>query len=264
MRPLAWSQMRDAAAALCQDAPDGRWPRPNRCPMRCLPLALALLLILAPPARACRLALALAMDVSLSVDDRDYAIQQQGLIAALQDAEVRAAFLRGDPVALAVYEWSGIAHQQVVQDWVMVTGPQVLDRIAARLAAHRRPSFGLATALGTALDFGRKLLERAPACGAQVIDVSGDGRNNQGPDPRQVYAQGGWDGIIVNALVISAHEMSLEAYMRREVIRGPGAFVEHAPQHSDFPPAIRRKLIRELTEAVFGGLGPLPTPHRHP
>jgi hypothetical protein len=84
-----------------------------------------------------------------------------------------------------------------------------------------------------------------------VIDVSGDGQNNSGIDPAVVYANGFGD-IRVNGLAIRSYERDVVAYYREQVIRGPGAFVEEADSFEDFPRAIRRKLIRELTERIIG------------
>ena len=114
--------------------------------------------------------------------------------------------------------------------------------------------------VAAAVPFGLKtmesLLAEAPDCAARTLDISGDGRSNTGPDPASVYARGDWDGITVNGLPIGGHESDIAAYYARVVIRGPGAFVEVARTHRDFPPAFRRKLLRELTEAVFGALDP--------
>jgi len=219
--------------------------------------AAAAILFAAAPAAAlpCRLALALAVDVSRSVDAADYALQRDGLVAALADPAVRAAFLDHGPVAFALYEWSGEGHQEVVVDWLIVRRPGQLDRIAARLLDHARAPASLPTALGTALDYGRDFLAAAPWCDARVLDVAGDGRNNTGPSPARTYRRGGWEGITVNALAIGEHEADIADYYAREVIRGPGAFVERADRQSDFPRAIRRKLLRELMPPLLGGLG---------
>jgi hypothetical protein len=199
----------------------------------------------------CRLALALAMDVSRSVDEADYAIMTEGLATALEDPMVQQAFFApaGD-VALAVYQWSGETNQQMLVDWVMVTAPDDLAMVAAAIRAADQPPFFELTALGEALVFGHALLARAPDCGRRVLDVAGDGQNNQGRTPARVYAKGDWQGITVNALAIRVHELRLVQYFADEVIRGPGAFVELAERQEDFPAAIRRKLIRELTEAI--------------
>ncbi|HEX9857846.1 MAG TPA: DUF1194 domain-containing protein [Paracoccaceae bacterium] len=207
----------------------------------------------APALAGCRLALALAIDVSRSVDARDYIIQRDGLVAALTDPAVRDAFLRpADHVALAVYEWSGRGYQAVVADWTGIHATADLDGVAALIAGHERSPRSLPTALGWALEFGRQLMAEAPDCEAQVLDVSGDGRNNDGMGPQAAYARRDFGGLTVNALAIGEHEADVVHYYRTEVIRGPGAFVEVAPTQADFPPAIRRKLLRELAERVFG------------
>lgn len=208
----------------------------------------------AGPAAACRLALLVAMDVSRSIDAADYEIQRRGLIAALADPAVRAAFLGHGPVAFAVFEWSGERHQEVVVDWLIVRRPEQIDRIAARLDAHARLPVGQPTALGAALVYGRDLLAASPWCDARVLDVAGDGQNNAGASPARAYGRGGWEGITVNALAVGEHEAGLADYYAREVIRGPGAFVERAARQADFPRAIRRKLLRELVPPLLGAL----------
>ncbi|WP_343081244.1 DUF1194 domain-containing protein [Ostreiculturibacter nitratireducens] len=206
-----------------------------------------------PAEGACRLALELAFDVSRSVDAADYSVQRKGLVLALQDPEIRAAFLGPeDHVAIAVYEWSGRRHQEVVVGWTEVTSEADLDHVAGVIAAREGWGYGLPTAIGYALEFGRQLFDEAPDCVARVIDVSGDGRNNEGMSPADAYRRKDFGDILVNALAIGGHEADIVAYYRGEVIRGRGAFVEVAPQHTDFPRAIRRKLMRELAEQVLG------------
>jgi hypothetical protein len=206
----------------------------------------------------CRLALLLGFDVSRSISSTDYEIQRSGLLAALADPAVRAAFLKpADPVAFAVFEWSGPRYQAVVTGWTEVHTASDLDAIASTIAAHQRGEARHTTALGEALAFGYDLLKTAPPmCATQVIDMSGDGRNNNGRSPATVYLELDFDGITVNGLAIGQHEVGLDAYYRSEVIHGLGAFVEDAPLQVDFPKTIRRKLLRELTERVMGQSAP--------
>ncbi|MGQ0564796.1 MAG: DUF1194 domain-containing protein [Gemmobacter sp.] len=214
----------------------------------------------AAPAQACRLALLLALDVSRSIDAGDYRIQRDGLLDALADPAIRAALLRpGAPVALAIYEWSGTEHQEVIVDWSVIATGADLAAVEAVVAARTVPPQRRATALGAALAFGRAMIDRAPRCAETVLDVSGDGRNNMGPPPATAYEGSDWGGIRVNGLAIGEHERDLVAYYGAEVIRGPGAFVEDAPRQRDFPRAIRRKLLRELTEMMMGQAGPGPS-----
>lgn len=217
-------------------------------------LALVLAAALLPgEAVACRLGLALGFDVSRSVDAAAYEIQIEGILAALADAEIRAAILQpAEPVALAVFEWSGARQQHVVSNWMLLLDEADIDLVAARVAGHRRSPENWYTAVGAALEFGHRLLGAVAHCDFRTLDLSGDGRNNDGPDPDRVHDRRDFDGITVNGLAIGGIERDIVDYYAREVIRGPGAFVEVAETHREFPEAIRRKLLRELTEPLFG------------
>ncbi|MEZ5888086.1 MAG: DUF1194 domain-containing protein [Paracoccaceae bacterium] len=208
-----------------------------------------------PAAADCRLALALGFDVSRSIDARDYEIQRDGLIAALQAPEIRDAFLAPpDHVTFALYEWSGQHDQRVIVPWTRVIGPADLDRIVAIVLAHQRGPERQATALGRALAFGRGVLAEAEPCATRTLDISGDGQNNDGPSPGRTYETVDFEGVTVNGLAIGDHERGIFDYYEREVISGPGAFVIASPVQSDFPRAIRRKLEKELSVRLLGSL----------
>jgi hypothetical protein len=211
-------------------------------------------LCLAGPAGAeCRLALALAVDVSRSIDSQDYVIQTEGLALALQDKDVRAAIFGPEgEVALAIYYWSGRGYQDLVQPWVILDDPQALDAAIWEVRRTPRPAAPLATAMGDALSYGLDLMDDAPVCQRRVIDVAGDGRNNDGISVARTYEREDFTGITVNGLAVGEHEADIVDYYQTEVIRGPGAFVELAPRQADYPDAIRRKLLRELQGPMIG------------
>ncbi|WP_267138826.1 DUF1194 domain-containing protein [Anianabacter salinae] len=206
---------------------------------------------------ACRLALLLALDISSSVDPGEDALQRQGLAAALIAPEVQAAMFSapGDTVALAVYEWSGRYQQDVILDWVLVQSPADLERAAVAVASSRRSYAEFPTALGYSVGFAASLFAAAPDCLFRTLDVSGDGVNNDGFAPRLAYRNFPLDEVTVNGLAIgSADGVDLAEYYRRELIRGPGAFVEVADGFDDFERAMRRKLVRELQAMAIGAL----------
>jgi len=213
----------------------------------------ALLAAFGSPAAACRLALLLALDVSSSVDAREDRLQREGLAAALLDADVRAAFLAGGPVALAAFEWSGKYRQHAILDWRLLATEADLDRAAAAIAASARIETEYPTALGYALGHAAGRFRAAPRCARQTLDVSGDGENNDGFPPALAYRNFPFAGVTVNALAVG-RDPALEAYFLAEVIRGPGAFVETAVNYNDFARAIRRKLLRELEARAVGML----------
>jgi hypothetical protein len=212
-------------------------------------------LVAAPAYSGCRLALALAVDISRSIDSQDYIIQTEGLAHALEDPEIRRAILAADgEVALAIYYWSGRGYQDLVQPWVLLDSPKALDSVIWTVRRTPRPLARLATALGDALRYGNELMSDAPDCQRRVIDVAGDGRNNEGISVARTYEREDFTGITVNGLAVGEHEADILDYYRTAVIRGPGAFVESAPRQEDYPAAIRRKLLRELQGPMIGGL----------
>ena len=223
-------------------------------------LALLLTLLLPGLARAeqCRIALALGLDVSSSVDGREYLLQTRGLAAALASPEVREAFLAvpGEVVALAVYEWSGRRQQRLRQDWVVIRSAADLDAVAGALAESRRSFEQYPTALGHAILFGASILAQAPPCAEAKLDISGDGTNNDGIPPPLAAPDA---PMVVNGLVVGDDGDTLARYYADFVIRGPGAFVELAEDYDDFEAAMRRKLERELRPAAVSLLA-VPAP----
>ncbi len=234
----------------------------------------ALFLVLPLPGRAaCRQALALGLDVSGSVDGREYRLQLDGLAAALRDPRVIRALLAmpAAPVRIAVYEWSGPDYQRTLAGWTELRSAAAIDRLAARLRATARAPAPPGTALGAAMAFGADLLTRQPECWRRTLDISGDGRHNMGPHPRLVRDRLAPRGLTINALAIGAdaprntdrrHEeiAALSSYFRAFVITGPGAFVETAIGFEDYRAAMIRKLLKELEAPAMSRLSPIIRP----
>lgn len=227
--------------------------------VKAVALAFVALSVLGSAAHAtsCRLALLLAIDISSSVDAQEDALQRGGLAAALQAPEVAKAFFSADQhVALAIYEWSGRYNQQVLLNWTVIDSVPTLMSAAQSLAVSRRSHNDFPTAMGHALGFGAGMLERAPACTYQTLDMAGDGQNNDGFSPTQAYAHFPFEGVTVNGLVVNGADFEAEtgliAFYKSQVIRGPGAFLEVAQGFADYERAMRRKLERELLPPVIG------------
>ncbi|MFY0691957.1 MAG: DUF1194 domain-containing protein [Paracoccaceae bacterium] len=232
--------------------------------IRPLLACLALLLPTASEA-SCRLALALGLDVSGSVDEREYRLQLDGLAAALSSDRVAQKLLASPdtPVAIAIYEWSGLRAQRLILDWTLVRKDEDLERITATLTAYTRRPENQATALGAAMRYAADLFERGPACWQKTLDLSGDGKNNEGYPPTTLHRDPDFADITVNGLVIGSDSqtgdderqmeiMELSAYFRRRVIHGPGAFIEVALGFEDYERAMTRKLLREVEGIVVG------------
>ena len=223
-------------------------------------LAAFMLPLAVPAAAECRLALLLAVDVSSSVDAAEDQLQRGGIVAALTAPEVQAAFFASDqPVALGIYEWSGRYNQEILLDWTVIERPATLLAAAETVANSRRSHNDFPTAMGYALGFGANMLERAPACLYKTIDMAGDGQNNEGFLPSAAYREFAFADVTVNGLVVNAADFEAEtgliAFYQREVMYGPGAFIEIAQGFEDYERAMRRKLERELTPQVIGQFG---------
>lgn len=213
----------------------------------------------------CRQALALGLDVSGSVDAREYRLQLDGLAAALQAKETSAALLAfpGQPVAIAVYEWSGFAYQRVIINWTKIQSERDISTMAARLRASPRVTAPAETALGSALLFGAEFMRQSPNCVAWTLDISGDGKNNAGPRPQADTTRAQMGGITVNGLVIGSDMAAaqdirqvdvgeLGQYFRANVLNGPQAFVQVAIGFEDYENAMKRKLLREIQGVAIG------------
>jgi len=218
-------------------------------------VAAALVLALPQGARAeCRLALLLALDVSSSVDATEDALQRRGLAAALRSPEVRNAALSmpGEWVALAAFEWSGRYQQAQILGWTELRSAQSLEVAAARIASSQRRFSRFPTALGYAVGHAATVFASAPDCRRRILDVSGDGVNNDGFPPRLAYNNFPLDDVTVNGLPIGGHDPLVTSYYENQLIRGPDAFIEPADDFEDFERAMRRKLEREMRALILG------------
>jgi Ca-activated chloride channel homolog len=196
--------------------------------------------------RACGMALLLAMDVSGSVDAGEYRLQVHGLAAALRDPDVQAALL-GHRAAVGVVQWSGIAEQELSIPWTRMEEPAAVTALASEVEEMRR-AFRLGnTGVGHAISFSIAQFDAVPDCLLWVLDVSGDGDENEGFTVGTARREAVNRGIIINGLAIEAPGTgrAITNFYRNRVVT-PGGFVETARNHHDFARAIRLKLLREL------------------
>ncbi len=210
------------------------------------------------------LELVLAVDVSLSMDLEEQRLQRDGYIAAFRDPEVHKAITGGAQgrIAVAYMEWAGRSTQQVVLPWTLIDTPAAALDFAEKL--ERTPiSRARLTSISAGLVFSGRLFETSGYRGIRrVIDVSGDGPNNDGPPVTGVRDDLVAKGIVINALPImlkigqggSLFDISyLDQYYTECVIGGTGAFMLPIRAKDEVIPAIRRKLLLEIA-----GLVPVP------
>jgi len=224
-------------------------------------LCIALLGLALPPAGAAGqsravvdLALVLAVDSSGSVDFGEFDLQTNGIAGAFRDAEVIAAIEQWAPqgIAVSVVLWSGRGQQRVAVDWTRIGDRASAEALAARIETMGRGMLA-ETALGEALDYAIRHLERSPFTGVRrLIDVSGDGRSNVGVDP-DAYRDGAVAaGITINGLAILNDDIFLDLYYAHHVIGGRDAFVMTTKDFEDFARAMRAKLLQEIRGTPLG------------
>lgn len=201
--------------------------------------------------------LILAVDVSLSMSPAELAIQRDGYSAALTHAQVIRAIESGvhGRIALAYVEWAGDGVQHVIVPWTIVAGPEDARQVAQSLTIAPSNS-ARRTSISGMLDFAVDLFAESPHRGMRrVVDVSGDGPNNQGAPVTQARDALVAQGVTVNGLPLMTtgsgysgrYDLAdLDAYYRDCVIGGPGAFMVPVNDWSHFPEAVRRKLVLEL------------------
>jgi len=218
------------------------------------------------PARAelVDLELILAVDVSGSVDDEEAQLQRAGYVAAITDDKVLRAIKSGrlGRIAVAYVEWAGQGTSRTVIDWTVIDGPEAARDFADRLDAQL-PVIQLWTSISGAIDYGLDLFNFSPHRGKRrVLDISGDGPNNDGGPVTFSRDKAVKAGIIINGLAIINDRPSrygtlpmphLDNYYRDCVIGGFGSFIVVANTFHDFARAIRRKLVLEIA-----GLSPEP------
>lgn len=202
------------------------------------------------------LELFLAADVSRSMSPQELEIQRQGYAAALASDEVYAAIRSGliGEIALTYVEWAGVHSQKVVVPWTLIDSPQAAQAVAQKITAHFDPSLRR-TSISGILSHAEASIQSNEFNGLRrVIDVSGDGPNNQGERVTRARDRALSAGITINGLPLMTTDAlserwgipDLDRYYRECVIGGPGAFVLPVHDWAAFARAIKRKLILEI------------------
>ena len=200
--------------------------------------------------------LILAVDVSRSMSPRELEIQRRGYAAALTSSEVVSAITGGmlGRVAVLYMEWAGSKSQRIIVDWTLINGLADARAFAARLTAHFDQSMRR-TSISGALQFAARQFDgNGFASYRRIIDISGDGPNNQGGPVLAARGEALARGIVINGLPLMTREglgsrfslRDLDDYYRDCVTGGPGSFVLPVFDWQQFPLAVRHKLVMEL------------------
>jgi hypothetical protein len=220
------------------------------------------------------LALAMAIDISGSIDPDEAKLQREGYVQAFRDPVIVKAILGGSHgrIAVAYYEWSDAWVQRLLIDWTLLDSEAAIDAFATRLA-NAPISIARRTSISGAIRYAIPLFGRSPyEAERKVLDVSGDGSNNDGGLVTDMRYEALKERIVINGLPIMndrpnpfgfPSEPDLDKYYLHCVTGGPRSFVEVARNFDDFPRAVRKKALQEIADLGprhdidVGGLGEL-------
>ena len=213
----------------------------------------------APPGERVDVALVIATDVSYSVDENEARFQREGAIAAFRNPDVIKAIQAGSlgRIAVTYLDFSSYSMNKIVAPWHIVHDAASAEAFADLLAIAPR-TLGVQTSISSGLEMAEHLLETSGYVATKrVIDVSGDGPNNEGHLVDKVRDEIVAKGIIINGLPIMTpadqfdvyYLADLDKYYAGCVIGGNGAFIQVAHGFEDLARALRRKLILEISDA---------------
>jgi hypothetical protein len=188
------------------------------------------------------------------------ALQREGYALAITSKEFLQALKTGPngKIVVTYFEWAASNDQKVVIPWRIIDGPETADAVAAEIlkAPLRRAS---RTSISGAINFALPLFDDSGHRGLRrVIDISGDGPNNNG-GPVTIARDAALEkGVIINGLPIMLKAPSystmdienLDFYYEDCVIGGAGSFVVPIQTREKFKEAIRTKLTLEVAGRV--------------
>jgi hypothetical protein len=192
--------------------------------------------------------LVLAVDTSGSIDPEEYQMQHEGYAAALTNADIIEAIRSGPHHAIAItfVEWSGFGHQRQLVGWTLIKDAQSAGDFAAKIK-HSNRVFSDWTSISDAIDYSVSLFKDNGLEGDRlVVDISGDGVNNNGRPPSAARDDAVAKGVTINGLPILNEDPSLDGYYQENVIGGDGAFRVAVNDFDSFTEALRGKLMREI------------------
>ncbi len=210
----------------------------------------------AEPALDVDVALIFAVDVSMSIDENEAAIQRKGYLHAIRDKRVADA-IRSGPIgriAVTYVEWSSVYHQTQLVPWRIISDAASANAFADELEKTPIKS-GSTTSISGGIDFAVKLFkDNGYKAARKVIDVSGDGYSDYGRPVKESRDDAVKAGVTINGLAMmferpkwkQAAPEDLDRYYNDEVIGGPGSFFVTVRTPNDFSQSLLHKLVLEI------------------
>lgn len=219
-----------------------------------LSLVLALAAIIALPVKQAAastlvdLELSLLVDISGSVTTEEFELQRTGYYNAFTNATIIDSIENGaiGKIAANLIYWAGDGSQAVAVDWTLIEDSTSANDFADDILAAARPFSGL-TAPGSAINFAFPGFASNEFNGTRlVIDISGDGAQNDGDDTSDARDAALLAGIdTINGITIT-DDLAVQDFYVQNVIGGTDAFHANTADFDGFGDAIEKKLLREI------------------
>ncbi|MCC6125843.1 MAG: DUF1194 domain-containing protein [Pirellulales bacterium] len=197
------------------------------------------------------LELSLLSDVSGSMSTAEFDLVRNGYAAAFNNAATWTKISQGTlgKIAVNLVYWSGANQQSEVVPWTLIDSFAAAQAFATAVTNAARPFSGN-TAPGSAINFDVPLFASNNYDGTrQVIDVSGDGSQNEGANTATARDDALTAGIDqINGLAIG--DATLVAWYNANVKGGAGAFVSQASTFAAFEAAVLEKIQIEVVGGV--------------
>ena len=146
----------------------------------------------------------MAIDISGSIDPDEAHLQREGYVQAFRDPVIVKAILGGSHgrIAVAYYEWSDAWVQRILIDWTLLDSEAAIEAFASRLA-DAPISIARRTSISGAIRYAIPLFGRSPyEAERKVLDISGDGSNNDGALVTDMRYEALKERIVINGLPI--------------------------------------------------------------
>jgi hypothetical protein len=202
-------------------------------------------------------ALVLAVDISYSMDLDEQKLQREGYYDALLSPDVIMAITKGyhRRIAVSYVEWAGTSEVYLISNWKIIDSAASAQAFVDELKT-KPPRRARRTSISAGIEKGLELLETIPYFAEKmVIDVSGDGANNDGRPVEQLRDSAVRRGVTINGLPVMIKQPNpgwmdidnLDDYYSDCVIGGQGAFMIPIKSQEEFKTATKRKMVLEIS-----------------
>ena len=221
-------------------------------------------------ARKVDVELVLGVDVSWSMDHEEQLIQRDGYSRAFRSKDVIDAILNGGygRIAVTYVEWAGYTSQVTVVPWTLIDSAAAAGKFADALTVQE-PLQLRRTSISGAIDYARARFQSNGYAGVRrVIDISGDGPNNDGRPVLDARDEAVAAGITINGLPLMTNTTDsydgfsikdLDNYYSDCVIGGSQAFMIPVTSWEEFPVALQAQ-ARARTRRAAGEDGAVRSP----